>query len=397
MKVRDIMEQNVISASPSTSVNQIANIIFGHEITAVPVIDTRGKLVGIVSETDILDNFFPIEKLKSDGTNKVLSSSAEEIMSPKVITVESEANVSEAYSIMEKNKIVSLPVLDKNAKVIGIISKTDIFKSIVDNQFFSSWGQEEFHEWLATYFDKYVSWQKRLIKEIAFIKYQLKGRSKKIIDVGCGTGEHSIALARQGFEVLGIDKSSSMIAIANNKLESLPEKLRKKVSFRKVGTDELADKLNEKFDAAIILGGVISHYFDLAKYLKGIQSVLNSTNTIIIQVPNYEHILEEKNRFSSLSFIKPSPKSQEESALLSFFDFRDDGLINLNTAEFEFIGKTWETRGVATTVLKPYTKRQLILVLKKLNYTKIESARDRSHAMFNPDEEKSGLFIVAKI
>jgi hypothetical protein len=187
-----------------------------------------------------------------------------------------------------------------------------------------------------------------------------------------------------------------MIKIANSKLSKLPSKIRKKVSFRKIETNELSSKINERFDAAIILGGVISHYLNLESYLKNIQGVLSEKNAIIIQVPNYEHILEDERRFSSFDFIKPSPKSAVESALLTFYDFRDDGLINLNTVEFEFIGKTWGTRGVATTVLKPYTKKGLMVELKKLKYSNIDSERDRSHAIFNPDEDKSGLFIVAK-
>jgi CBS domain-containing protein len=54
MKARDVMVSPVITATPDTSVGEVAKVLLEHHISAVPVLDSRGKLVGIVSEGDLM-------------------------------------------------------------------------------------------------------------------------------------------------------------------------------------------------------------------------------------------------------------------------------------------------------------------------------------------------------
>ncbi len=411
MKVKDVMQKDVLSVSPNTTLLNVSNIIFGHGINGVPVVD-RGKMVGMITERDILGKFFPslkdyIEDPVHEGNfeameqkaKEILTHPAEDIMNSKFVTVTPETPLLKANSVMEINKIGRLPVVtsEKDMTIVGIVSKGDIFNALVGQNLNFAWGQEEFHDWFASQFDKYVEWKDRLDHEIPFITRAIKNRGTKIIDVGCGTGEHAIALAKLGFEVLGTDQSSNMIKIASGKTEGLPQKVKNKLSFRKIKAEELDKKVSEEFDAAIIMGGVIAHSFDLPAYLEKVHSVLNpEKNTIIIQVPSYAIILEEKRRFNSLEFVKPLAQKMKELAFLTFYDFRDDGFVNLNAVELEKVKDKWAHRGVATTVLAPFTRKKILAELKKLGYRRIEVFRDRSHAVFNPPEEKSGIFIVAK-
>jgi SAM-dependent methyltransferase len=112
-------------------------------------------------------------------------------------------------------------------------------------------------------------------KECEFIEEAFKQYSSfkpvKILDVGCGTGEHLVHLAKRGYQVTGIDKSGSMIRIAEEKIRK--HKLRAKV----IVTDVLDFDLDEKFDACISMFAVINYIIktdDIIKAFKNIRKHL---------------------------------------------------------------------------------------------------------------------------
>lgn len=109
-------------------------------------------------------------------------------------------------------------------------------------------------------------------RECDFIENVFKRYSSfnplKILDVGCGTGGHLIHLAKRGYEVVGIDKSESMVRIAEEKISQ--HKLRAKV----VVSDAVDFNLNEEFDACISMFAVINYIVqtdDLIKAFKNIR------------------------------------------------------------------------------------------------------------------------------
>lgn len=77
-------------------------------------------------------------------------------------------------------------------------------------------------------------------------------RVKRVLDVGCGTGGHSIILAHRGYVVTGIDKSAAMLALARRKAEGIPN-----VSFRRADVSRMS--LSTKFDCAISMFAVVSY------------------------------------------------------------------------------------------------------------------------------------------
>ena len=114
MIAKDVMTRDIITVSPSTKVKNLAMILIKNQISGAPVADKDGKILGIVSEADI------VAKKGKD---------AKAIMSKKVISVRQDAFVEEIAQLMVTHAIKRLPVMD-GGKIIGIISRADIVNAI---------------------------------------------------------------------------------------------------------------------------------------------------------------------------------------------------------------------------------------------------------------------------
>lgn len=150
MKIKDIMRTNVITVTPDTEIKEIARTLYENKISGVPVVDSDGKLVGIVSEGDLLHKetnprapqafgflgafiYFrkSIIQYESDF-KKLIALTASEIMTEKLITIEQESTIEEAASTMINNNVKRLPVTEKG-KLIGIVSRMDIIKTLIED------------------------------------------------------------------------------------------------------------------------------------------------------------------------------------------------------------------------------------------------------------------------
>ncbi len=114
MLAKDIMTKKVITVSPLTTVKDLAKTLTKNDISGVPVADKAGKLLGIVSATDIV--------AKSGKQVKA-------IMSQKVISVTEETPVEEIANLFTTHKINRVPVL-RGKKLSGIVSRADIVRAI---------------------------------------------------------------------------------------------------------------------------------------------------------------------------------------------------------------------------------------------------------------------------
>jgi len=143
MKVQDAMSKKIDYTTPKAKLIDVSKLIFDHHINGLPVLKNK-KLVGFITERDILFQFYPsLEEYMERPTNEanfekmekkisaIFQMRADKIMSKKIITVTPETPLLEAQSLMFVSKVGRLPVLDKKKKLVGIISKGDIFKYLV--------------------------------------------------------------------------------------------------------------------------------------------------------------------------------------------------------------------------------------------------------------------------
>jgi len=133
MKVHEIMSGRVIAVTPETGIKEAAGLLVERGISALPVLDAKGSLVGIVSEADLL----PIETRPDPRTQATpplpTAGSAPrvvaEVMTRDVLTVSANSEVSQAARMMLDAGIKRVPVL-RGGRVVGILSRRDLVRVI---------------------------------------------------------------------------------------------------------------------------------------------------------------------------------------------------------------------------------------------------------------------------
>ena len=132
MLVRERMTHNPITITPSTSVGDALRVMREKKIKRLPIMDSKGQLVGIVSEKDLLyASPSPVTSLNVWEIHELLGKLVvEKVMTPRVITVGEEQPLEEAARIMEDGRIGGLPVM-RGKVLVGIITESDLFKSFL--------------------------------------------------------------------------------------------------------------------------------------------------------------------------------------------------------------------------------------------------------------------------
>jgi len=129
--VTRLMSKKVVTAIPKTTIFEAARTMTTQGFRRLPII-SEGKVVGIITAMDII-RFFGSGKvfryLKSGTITQVLNTSAFEIATKDVATIEPDVDVGQAAKIMQEKNIGALPVV-KNEKLVGIITERDFFKII---------------------------------------------------------------------------------------------------------------------------------------------------------------------------------------------------------------------------------------------------------------------------
>ncbi|MFD8637551.1 CBS domain-containing protein [Streptomyces sp. NPDC059533] len=134
--VADVMTTKVIAVTPTTGFKDIAAAMKRWKVTALPVVEGEGHVVGVVSEADLLpkEEFHEhgpglIEQMRRLGdTAKAGSTSAENLMTSPAVTIRPNATLPQAARIMTDRRIKRLPVVDADGTLKGIVSRADLLK-----------------------------------------------------------------------------------------------------------------------------------------------------------------------------------------------------------------------------------------------------------------------------
>lgn len=168
---------------------------------------------------------------------------------------------------------------------------------------------------------RFVAWPDRIQREWPFLEGMLGSAPvKRLLDLGCGTGEHARFLASRGFAVVGIDSSESM-------LEKARETPAEGVEFISGDIADVATLTDGCFGGAICLGNTLPHVREadaLARLMAGLRARLQAGAPFVLQVLNYERIRAERQRFLPLNF---RPEAGGEVVFLRLMDPRADGTV----------------------------------------------------------------------
>ncbi len=141
MLVQDVMTKNVISISKYESVMQVANMLSEKNISGLPVVDKESKVIGIITQADILSmvgvsrehTFKDLLKymLGEPLPQRKMGDLVGDIMTSPALTIKPNENIAEVVRIMDEKKIRRLTVVDDKNVLIGIITRADILKAVI--------------------------------------------------------------------------------------------------------------------------------------------------------------------------------------------------------------------------------------------------------------------------
>jgi CBS-domain-containing membrane protein len=132
--VGDVMTTNVVAVREGTGYKEIVTLLREHRVSAFPVVDQEDRVVGVVSEADLLVKpaapAFPQGQIRLawrlEERSKATGVTAADLMSTPPITIGPAAAVREAARLMQSRQVKRLPVVGKDGRLVGIISRTDV-------------------------------------------------------------------------------------------------------------------------------------------------------------------------------------------------------------------------------------------------------------------------------
>jgi CBS-domain-containing membrane protein len=145
MKAKDIMTRDVVTVVPLTSVHEVAALLVKHRISGIPVTAPDGRLLGIVSEGDLVERAEvgtdPKGKWWLDGFSNTLAlanqcakahgTTVADVMTRRIATVGPEANLADVAHILQAHHVKRVPVV-QDGKLLGIITRSDIVRAVSD-------------------------------------------------------------------------------------------------------------------------------------------------------------------------------------------------------------------------------------------------------------------------
>lgn len=147
-RVADVMTRDVVAVAPDTSLDTVINLLTDNRISGVPVVDGRGRAVGVVSVTDLIgqrkdvspSKGFPVFYRIEDGwampeiqPDTPSAGRAEDVMTPLPFTIEAAMSIEEAARVMVSHRVHRLLVTE-NDNLVGIVSTLDLLRGFAGEQ-----------------------------------------------------------------------------------------------------------------------------------------------------------------------------------------------------------------------------------------------------------------------
>ncbi|HZC25804.1 MAG TPA: CBS domain-containing protein, partial [Actinopolymorphaceae bacterium] len=130
--VKDVMTTEVVAVRSETTFKELAAALRRHRVSALPVVDGAGRVIGVVSEADLLakevlaDPGLVAELLHHSDVRKAEGMTADALITHQVITVSPEDSIEHAARMMHFMRVKRLPVVNSGGQLVGIVSRADV-------------------------------------------------------------------------------------------------------------------------------------------------------------------------------------------------------------------------------------------------------------------------------
>lgn len=230
-----------------------------------------------------------------------------------------------------------------------------------------------FYEEIAEYYDHIFPFNRT---QIQFVKGSLKEpyQNKRILDIGCGTGDLAITLSEAGFTVTGMDSDPVMLQKAVDKMTD------SSVTFTRMDMRGIGDYCNPStFDAVLCFGNTLVHLAsiqEIERLCKDVKHILKQNGKFLLQILNYNHILDHNIR--SLPLIDNQFITFERT-----YDYNTGK--NLITFKTTLTVKETSKKITNKVYLFPIRKDELYLSLRNSGFSDISFYCDFDRSMLKAD------------
>lgn len=131
MLVSGAMTPDPVTVLPARSVKETLALLARHGVTALPVVDADGRLVGVVSEADLIRESVPRDPrshLRAAGPDAHRPRTVAEVLTREPVTVHPHDDLADAVNLMTTRRLKSLPVVDADRRVVGVIARSDVVR-----------------------------------------------------------------------------------------------------------------------------------------------------------------------------------------------------------------------------------------------------------------------------
>lgn len=146
LTAREIMNTEVVTVTTETSLKDLARKFVETRYSNMPVVDANGKLVGVISETDLVEQQEPLhiptvmalfdgvfyldsEKSFKEQVSRITATTVGELCNKKPVTCSPDATIREIAGLMSKHKVHLLPVVEKG-QMVGVVARLDLIRTM---------------------------------------------------------------------------------------------------------------------------------------------------------------------------------------------------------------------------------------------------------------------------
>jgi CBS domain-containing protein len=131
MLVRELMTPDPVTVAPTTPVKTALRLLANHGITSLPVLGSRGRLCGVVSEADLIrDRVRPDQRAHERTVDSVedVPRVVAEVMTPHAVTVHPDDDLADAVELITSTVVKSVPVVERDSQLVGMLSRSDVVR-----------------------------------------------------------------------------------------------------------------------------------------------------------------------------------------------------------------------------------------------------------------------------
>ncbi|MEW6196572.1 MAG: class I SAM-dependent methyltransferase [Bacteroidota bacterium] len=239
----------------------------------------------------------------------------------------------------------------------------------------------KFYDGISGFYDKMIDFEKNLELRIDAYK-KIFPAAGNVVDIGCGVGLDSIALAKNGHTVTAFDISPQMIEM----VKTNSEKYDVTIATGVFSFNTIPKNYSGKFENAVSMGNTIAHLTkkELQSGLKKIYTLLKPGGKVFLHILNYTAILKMKKRINNIA-------NRDGSVIIRFYDFENEH-VKFNILSFPLSNP--KEFNLFTTNHYPHTKKEIESALLSAGFSKIKFAGDFYGNKFSVKDSKD-LFIEA--